>query len=262
MAHTCRGTISLHGAHIHTEDSCNFIVSNGGGTQTFHLRASSEVERQRWVTALELAKAKAIQRMESEDDESFTNDADDVDITAEIDKNELTNVVKMLGSKLEDLQTCHDLIVKHGLALQRSLGEIENSHNNPDNRTSEHGALVKAVNERATLFKITSNAMLNASAEFIELCQVSSFFPHFRNRLTTLNYLLYRGTGVNGKSYCQTSARSARDWKTWWNNLPNNIPILKTGCAKKFTKEDRSIKLKAYRQLSVRPISIATRPTT
>ena len=66
MAHTCRGTISLHGAHIHTEDSCNFIVSNGGGTQTFHLRASSEVERQRWVTALELAKAKAIQRMESE----------------------------------------------------------------------------------------------------------------------------------------------------------------------------------------------------
>jgi len=171
MAHTCRGTISLHGAHIHTEDSCNFIVSNGGGTQTFHLRASSEVERQRWVTALELAKAKAIQRMESEDDESIINDTDDVDITAEIDKGELTNVVKMLGSKLEDLQTCHDLIVKHGLALQRSLGEIENSHNNQDNRSSEHGSLVKAVNERATLFKITSNAMINASAEFIELCQ-------------------------------------------------------------------------------------------
>jgi hypothetical protein len=38
--------------------------------QTFHLRASSEVERQRWVTALEFAKAKAIQRMESEEDEN------------------------------------------------------------------------------------------------------------------------------------------------------------------------------------------------
>lgn len=62
MAHTCRGTISLHGAVIHTENySCNFVVSNGGGTQTFHLRSSSEVERQKWVTALELAKAKAIQ---------------------------------------------------------------------------------------------------------------------------------------------------------------------------------------------------------
>ena len=34
MAHTCRGTISLHGAIIHTENaSSNFVVSNGGGTQ-------------------------------------------------------------------------------------------------------------------------------------------------------------------------------------------------------------------------------------
>ena len=62
MAHTCRGTISLHGAVIHTEHaSSNFVVSNGGGTQTFHLRATNEDERQKWVTALELAKAKAIQ---------------------------------------------------------------------------------------------------------------------------------------------------------------------------------------------------------
>ena len=78
MAHTCRGTISLHGAVIHTENqSANFIVSNGGGTQvgqslmensftfesfqTFHLRATNEVERQKWLTALELAKAKALQ---------------------------------------------------------------------------------------------------------------------------------------------------------------------------------------------------------
>lgn len=65
MAHTCRGTINLCGAFIDTtEDACSFIISNGG-TQVFHLRASSEVERQRWVTALELAKAKAIKILES-----------------------------------------------------------------------------------------------------------------------------------------------------------------------------------------------------
>lgn len=58
MAHTCRGTINLSTAHIDTEDSCNIVLSNGG--RTYHLKASSEVERQRWVTALELAKAKAI----------------------------------------------------------------------------------------------------------------------------------------------------------------------------------------------------------
>lgn len=64
MSHTCRGTISLQGALIHTEDSCMFVISNGG-TQTFHIKASNEVERQRWVTALELAKAKAIRALES-----------------------------------------------------------------------------------------------------------------------------------------------------------------------------------------------------
>jgi hypothetical protein len=47
MTHTCRGSISLHGALIYTEDTCNLVVSNGG-TQTFHLRATSEVERQRY----------------------------------------------------------------------------------------------------------------------------------------------------------------------------------------------------------------------
>lgn len=59
MGHTCRGTINLATANIAVEDSCNFVISNGGA-QTYHLKASSEVERQRWITALELAKAKAV----------------------------------------------------------------------------------------------------------------------------------------------------------------------------------------------------------
>lgn len=63
MSHTCRGTISLRGAIIQTEDSCTFIISNG--VQTFHIKASNEVERQRWVTALELAKSKARSTRES-----------------------------------------------------------------------------------------------------------------------------------------------------------------------------------------------------
>nr|XP_015194826.1 PREDICTED: oxysterol-binding protein 1-like [Lepisosteus oculatus] len=64
MGHTCRGTINLATANISVEDSCNFVISNGGA-QTYHLKASSEVERQRWITALELAKAKAV-RMQAE----------------------------------------------------------------------------------------------------------------------------------------------------------------------------------------------------
>lgn len=52
-------------AFICTEDDpCSFVVSNGS-THYFHLKASSEVERQKWVTALELVKAKAIKMLES-----------------------------------------------------------------------------------------------------------------------------------------------------------------------------------------------------
>ena len=63
MNHTCRGTINLAGAFIDTIDSCSFVISNAG-SQVYHLRAGSEIERQRWVTALELAKRKAIKMLE------------------------------------------------------------------------------------------------------------------------------------------------------------------------------------------------------
>lgn len=86
----------MHGALIHTVDSCTFVISNGG-TQTFHIKgkssdlfrrarevswlssltASNEVERQSWVTALELAKAKAIRAIES-DEEDEDNSANTI----------------------------------------------------------------------------------------------------------------------------------------------------------------------------------------
>jgi len=64
VSNTCRGTINLANAFIHTQDSCSFVISSSGSL-TFHLKASSEVERQQWVTALELAKSKAINMIES-----------------------------------------------------------------------------------------------------------------------------------------------------------------------------------------------------
>ena len=63
MAHTCRGTVNLAGAFIDAIDSCNFVITNGP-SQVFHLRVTNKIERQRWVTALELAKAKAIKMLE------------------------------------------------------------------------------------------------------------------------------------------------------------------------------------------------------
>ncbi|XP_048341784.1 oxysterol-binding protein 1 isoform X2 [Sphaerodactylus townsendi] len=162
MRHTCRGTINLATANITVEDSCNFIISNGGA-QTYHLKASSEVERQRWVTALELAKAKAV-KMLAESDESG-----DEESVSQTDKTELQNTLRTLSSKVEDLSTCNDLIAKHGTALQRSLSELETLK-----LPAESNEKIKQVNERATLFRITSNAMINACRDFLMLAQTHS----------------------------------------------------------------------------------------
>ncbi|CDW57004.1 oxysterol binding protein [Trichuris trichiura] len=127
VGHTCRGSINLQGAFIHTEDSCNFVISNGTTTQTFHLRASSEVERQQWVTALELARVRAIRAAELEE------------------------------LKLENALVYQRLAGKHGHSLQKALQEIELGH------TAEYAGKIRTIQERATLFRITTNAMINVS---------------------------------------------------------------------------------------------------
>ncbi|KAJ0033547.1 hypothetical protein NQD34_000654 [Periophthalmus magnuspinnatus] len=170
MGHTCRGTINLATANIAVEDSCNFIISNGGA-QTYHLKASSEIERQRWITALELAKAKAV-GMQADSDDS----GDDFSIVAPspeqagLGRNtEIQATLRTLNSKVEDLATCNDLIVKHGTALQRSLSELEALRLGGDSTEK-----FKQVTERATLFRITSNAMINACRDFLSLAQTHS----------------------------------------------------------------------------------------
>ncbi|XP_014662052.1 PREDICTED: oxysterol-binding protein 1-like isoform X2 [Priapulus caudatus] len=160
VAHTCRGTISLRGAFIHTEDSCNLTISNGG-TRTFHLKAQSEVDRQRWVTALELAKAKSIRQMEDEEEE---------DLPERPDKHELHTTLRALASKLDDLNTCNELIMKHGATLQRALNELE-ALNTAAAAATEHTQKMKSVNERSTLFRITANAMINACSDYLSHAQ-------------------------------------------------------------------------------------------
>uniref|UniRef100_A0AAQ5Z2I5 Oxysterol-binding protein n=1 Tax=Amphiprion ocellaris TaxID=80972 RepID=A0AAQ5Z2I5_AMPOC len=152
MGHTCRGTINLATATITVDDACNFVISNGGA-QTYHLKASCEVERQRWITALELAKAKAA-CMQAESGSQ---------------NSEVQSALRTLGSKVEDLSTCNDLISKHGSALQRSLSELDSLR-----LTGEAGDKIRQVTERATLFRITSNAMINACRDFLALAQAHS----------------------------------------------------------------------------------------
>lgn len=88
----------------------------------------------------------------------FPDDSGDEEPTSQSDRSEIQGTLKILVSKLDDLSTCNDLIAKHGAALQRSLSELEGLK-----VPVEGGEKIKAVNERATLFRITSNAMINVS---------------------------------------------------------------------------------------------------
>ncbi|XP_061768779.1 oxysterol-binding protein 1-like isoform X2 [Nerophis ophidion] len=162
MGHTCRGTINLATANIVVEDSCNFVISNGGA-QTYHLKASSEVERQRWITALELAFDTGNNSDDSCEDgpSALLTSGHGGGRTLDIQ-----STLRTLGSKVEDLDTCNDLIVKHGSALQRSLSELEGIQPGAD-----VGDKMRQVTERATLFRITSNAMINACRDFLSLAQ-------------------------------------------------------------------------------------------
>ena len=74
------------------------------------------------------------------------------------DKADIQTLINSLNSKMEDLNTCNDLIGKHGSALQRALTDIEQLEGG-----QELSSKIKMINERATMFRITSNAMINVS---------------------------------------------------------------------------------------------------
>ena len=91
---------------------------------------------------------------------STDDSGDDEDGTpSPADKSELHGTIRSLSLKLDDLGTCNELVAKHGVALQRSLNELDGLR-----VPAESSEKLKAVNERATLFRITSNAMINVSA--------------------------------------------------------------------------------------------------
>lgn len=83
--------------------------------------------------------------------------------------NDQAENIKPLNAKLDDLQTCNDLVGKHGSALQRAIVELQEVEDNPTLFTK-----LKFVNEKATLFRITANAMISVSEMKFPFCSYVS----------------------------------------------------------------------------------------
>lgn len=137
--------------HIRAQWSGNGKLSVGPKAQLVSLRTELVGFR---LSALESHNWSPITHLLAPTDESG-----DEESVSQTDKTELQNTLRTLSSKVEDLSTCNDLIAKHGTALQRSLSELEALR-----LPAESNEKIKQVNERATLFRITSNAMINVSA--------------------------------------------------------------------------------------------------
>jgi hypothetical protein len=88
-----------------------------------------------------------------------TEEEEEYDTSVAVPMNDVQNVMKSLSSKLEDLQTCSEMIIKNGNNLQRSMTELESL-----GTVQEVSSKLKSVYERATLLRITSNAMINVSS--------------------------------------------------------------------------------------------------
>lgn len=168
MTHTCRGTVYLESAHLSSNEPCHFVISNGSAV--IHLRTSTETDKQRWMGALELAKQKALKARkpyhDSDEDASPTDESVDQQRNLQQQTNandqtrasinsseraEIATMNKTFDAKLDDMKMCMDLISRHYQALHRTLGDLEQI-----DKSEATVNTIKSVNERATLFRITS----------------------------------------------------------------------------------------------------------
>ncbi|TNN05042.1 Oxysterol-binding protein isoform 2 [Schistosoma japonicum] len=167
MAHTCRGTINLANAVVRNTGPTTFVISNSS-TQTFHLKASSESEKKRWVSALSSAKAEAVAlRKQGEDSDVYADGYEDDDdyktssITDEDGIRYINNALVKLEAHVTDLERHQLTVTRKGEELQRSVGDVESARD-----PTELLQRFNLARERATVFKVASMAMVNSCCEF------------------------------------------------------------------------------------------------
>ncbi|EYC02747.1 hypothetical protein Y032_0098g3104 [Ancylostoma ceylanicum] len=148
VGQSCRGSINLQEARILSDKITNNIVISAS-SQTFHLKAGNDVDRQKWLSALEYSRHKAIKQAESDEDEEAHLGPGESRVSV------LQRTHKELLKKLDDLQTAARILEKHGDELIRCVSEPEIDR--------------KTLSERAALLKITTAAVLKAAEEFVDL---------------------------------------------------------------------------------------------
>uniref|UniRef100_A0A914C1C2 Oxysterol-binding protein n=1 Tax=Acrobeloides nanus TaxID=290746 RepID=A0A914C1C2_9BILA len=143
----CRGSLNLQEARIHTDPTTNNLIISAS-SQSVHLKAQNEIDRQQWLTALEHARHRAIKQADSEEDEeSMMNSMQDV-------KAVLDHVNNSLNTKIDELRSIEKQLKKHATELTKFLGKTEEA---------------RQYHEKYSQLKKSIEAMVNTSEELVEL---------------------------------------------------------------------------------------------
>ncbi|CAJ0941006.1 unnamed protein product, partial [Mesorhabditis belari] len=152
VGESCRGSINLQEARILSDQVTNNIVISAS-SQTFHLKAGNDVDRQQWLTALEYARHEAIKRADLEEEEDAAVVAQTVQLLTD-GKELVANANHNVYNKLDMLKTTSRLLNKHADDLLTYANEPNVEH--------------KTLAERTNIFKLTVSAVVKAANEFTE----------------------------------------------------------------------------------------------
>ena len=185
----CRGRIALASAVIKPSQNSNFLI-NKGGNESFHLKAENEIERQKWLNALNLAQREA-NKNEDEYAESSTDSKSFDD--------DLQDDLNILFVKLQDIKACQEKLNKSGILLQKLLQDLDildrqqpdaNAQDAPQQALSTQdnplrskliGDILKQFKEKNGSYKIALSSTLNSCNQFSLLAQ--QYFPKWCKKL-------------------------------------------------------------------------------
>ncbi|CAD5215316.1 unnamed protein product [Bursaphelenchus okinawaensis] len=156
----CRGSVNLKESRIHSDSASNSI-NISGTSQSFHLKANNEIDRNNWLNALEYARHRACKKQDLDDeDNNVVPTLEDMDTMVD-------NIKTVMMKKLEELKVFKKDIGDTQKELEQLLSDIDNER----------------VYNLLRTFKEQTEALVQKSEELVDLNKegTNNFYRFFTN---------------------------------------------------------------------------------
>ncbi|KAI6191799.1 Oxysterol-binding protein [Aphelenchoides bicaudatus] len=141
---SCRGSINLQESRIFTDPGANTLTISGT-SQSFHLKANNEIDRENWLASLEYARHHAIKRADTDEDETLAvNNGSNFEGL-------ISDIRVALDKKLDDLRATE-------LQISRITSELAKSVKSDDKVVAEK---IKSLNTNIETLIQTSESLVD-----------------------------------------------------------------------------------------------------